>query len=264
MFMDYELRDDSRISATSTVDIAEENAIAPLVARSPRQGLGVQRVGIRGVPANESFSDLVNARDRLLAKHKDREDGIRVIQMLIAWATQWPQGIWEISGAHLDVIADRGDHFGIDANAEPAPRFAPDSISTTNARAATVAEFRQADESESHPSAEKPLTGDALLKPDYTIVRTGGGGSSGPRKDRQMSAADRNRRRDAERAEDGLRPMMASGRVSIEAHEGLYNTRDATGQKVAPGNLFEVVGLAIARGMTYDDVVAALAARAAK
>lgn len=248
-YMDYELRDDPKQSSSSIVDIAEENAIAPLVAR------------LGGVSANESYADLQKAHQRLLNKYPEREDGKRVVEMMIAWGVQWPQGIWEITGRHLDVIEKRGDYAGVDPDADAAPRYSENSVTTLQRNAKPVGEFdAQGDSADAYLSRpEKDITIEQAMVPDYTIQRTGGNGTGRAKKKKPGSDGSKHGWGNGTLLDDGLRPMMASGRVSIEAHTALYTMVDKTGHKIAPGNLMEIVGLAIASGRTYDDVVAALA-----
>ena len=246
-YMDYELRDDQKTTTSSQVDIAEENAIAPLIAR-----LG----GARGI---DTYPDLTKAHDRLLAKHKNREDGIRLVTMLLSWVIRWPNGTWEITGRNLDVVQARGDHFGIDPVADAA-RFSTDSVTTTNQNARFVGIF----DAQSEPveaiimRPEADITIEDAMRPDITIARGGGSKSGRIRRDRPTTVDERNRRREAELKEDGLRPAMVGARVSYEVRDALTNLTDQTGDRVTIGRLLETVGTAILQGRTYEDVVSAL------
>ena len=98
------------------------------------------------------------------------------------------------------------------------------------------------EESQSNPNSVTQAT----LQREVRVQAKGSGARGRIRKDPKMSLADRNRKRDAQMQEDGLRPKVVSGRVSEEAHTALY------GQKESAGEIMEIVGLALLNGLSFD------------
>ncbi len=109
-YMDFALRDSTTQTTEAILEIADENLVAPIVAKCD------------GKVALETYPDLRRALEEVQAGFVGREDGSRVITELLAWSQQWPAARWSVAGTQ-DVPKDRFIAVATQ------PRFSPRSLS---------------------------------------------------------------------------------------------------------------------------------------
>jgi len=200
-FLDYVVRDSGRSSET-VVGVHDDNLVAPILA------------ALHEKHALSSYPDLARAKGEVAAAFPAREDGLRILELLLPWAQRFPDGRWSIAGA------DRVPRTRFIATATE-PRFSARSLSVDPLAYGFefIGEADRMDDTEGvdlEPLERDTMSGAALLQRETRIKPT-----SHSRKGRSRS--ERPRRRETTRVENDfdVHPPTAVVRVAAVVKEAI-------------------------------------------
>jgi hypothetical protein len=95
-FVDFELRDSVKTTAVAVVEIADDNTVGAILK------------GCDGRLARDAYHVLLVWAQQLVAEFPTREDGARVLSLMIGWTQRYPDTRLAISGGEL---VQAGDYF---------------------------------------------------------------------------------------------------------------------------------------------------------
>lgn len=241
-FIDFPWRDSRAHLNDARVELALENIATAVLAT------------IDSKSAIETYPDFTRARGDILDLYPHREDGIRVLEMLIAWSRRFPEARWNVTGAETIV---GGELLPIATQ----PRFSEYSL-TIDPFANGVA-FLQAHEPMDDvegiglaalANLEQDISGAALLQRDIRIIPKGGSKNKGRKKSTtggQINMGDQPPSKAAE-------PPSRRGEVmTTRIKRDVKTALETSGVK---RELIEMLGAALMQGKTIDEIRAALTA----
>ena len=260
-FVDFAENEKPDADMTSAVSCASENAIAPFI------------VHLAGLSARDTLDDLRGIVGKVRTSAPDREDGIKLGELLVKWADRWRGGTWELSGDKYEIeqLKARGGASGIDLSrrARAGASVTVDPSDPTlqvvgyGERMATDLEISR-ETGEPPKEAERDIDGARLLQRETKIMLSGSGSKGRTREPKPTSGPERAAQRRRMMQEDGLtRPTVVAGRVSEKAKDAIDNARAANGKKIGAGRMMETVGLALQSGLTYKEIESRLLGKSA-
>ncbi len=241
-YVDFAVRDSRATSRLASVSIADENFVAPEIAI------------LDGRTAIETYSRMVADIAEIRAKHGGREDGTRILELLVGWGRRWPQARWHVVGA-----ARASSLSGRFVTIATMPRYSATSLTADPLGRSVrfLGEAERMDEVDERaadllPDFEGDVFGAALLQREIRIQPTGGGTRASVVKERVISQEE-NREKTRRRLQgDGFeRSEKYFARVRPEVKTALMAS--GVGRE-----LIELVGLALTRGKTVAEIRASL------